>query len=60
MVSLICQRPPFWQVVCPLFLDILLRVYAMLPGKFLHDGVLDFYRLDSFTEVWERFAPMLQ
>jgi hypothetical protein len=60
MVSLVCQRPPFWQVVCPLFLDILLRVYAMLSGKFLHDRILDFNRLDGFAEVWEGFAPVLQ
>jgi len=42
---------PLRQVIRPLLLDVRLRVYAMLAGELLRNGVFDSDRLDGFAEV---------
>lgn len=53
----VSHRAPFRQVVRPLFFDVCLCVYAVLPGELLHDWILDFDRPHGFAEIGKRAAP---
>lgn len=56
---LIGYGSPFRQIVRPLFLNVGLRVYAVLSSEFLRDRILDFDTLDGFGEIGKGFAPVI-